>query len=292
MAALGGQAWLYGGASAGQGDVWRLLAPEACSSRDQQQQPRQPDARQGGSCRSEWQWERVLAEQPAPQGPGRRVGAPLLPLLHWRGHDQHALLLLGGRLADVGGYVLASDAWVLQGSGWQLLRAATTWQQLEGLPADAPSNQQHQQLQQPPARYQHAAAVLDEDSRAAAARLLPPAVAARLLAGRLHAGVMSGGSSTCPAMTCLQDSWLWLVDAASGVIGWLRLEDHPFGVYDHVTAAHGGFAYNFGGHLCRGPGRDMAAQPFDYSNALTRLDLRQAGAAWRDSPAGQGLQEL
>lgn len=60
-------------------------------------------------------------------------------------------------------------------------------------------------------------------------------------------------------------------------VTWRQLPSQITPVYDHTIVAYNGHVLSFGGHLCHNTkGQD---DPFNYSNRLNRLDVREEVAA-------------
>ncbi|EFJ41310.1 hypothetical protein VOLCADRAFT_107754 [Volvox carteri f. nagariensis] len=90
---------------------------------------------------------------------------------------------------------------------------------------------------------------------------------------RVHVGIIAGGSTTTPGLTCSPAVWAFTTDCAATRIIWARLPDLPAGLYDTRGAAVGGAAYVFGGHLCRLERPSQPPYPYYYVNEVQRLDL-------------------
>lgn len=248
--------FLYGGISPGQGDVWAY--DTAANS-----------------------WARLAGERnSAAGGPGRRIGASLLPL--HVSPSRYGFLLYGGRIYDDPAAEKMDPAlWFFDVPSRQWRKLQTVAAAAEGpFTADAP-----------PARiYQSATHMLLPGDGSGVAAATAPASGG----GQWFVGFISGGTLTTPSLTCAADSWAFTVDCDVTTVSWTRLPDLPFGVYDHSLVAHtaDGALFAFGGHLCT---QSMGSMPFYYTNAVTMLDasaLLAPGAVAAAAAEGRACASL
>jgi hypothetical protein len=241
---------------------------------------------------TENRWELLVGMVRTEQGgPGERCGHGMVP---WTTPLAAGFVMYGGqsRLPS-GSYVVRSDAWFFD-------LAMRSWRQLQpvgGLAEPVHSagggGSDGDAALTPPGHFYQAVMAADLTLPPAAVRAAARAAACRANAGvaacspattateandavaavQIRVGVVAGGSTTTPGLTCSSQVWAFTLDCTATRIIWARLAALPSALYDTRGAAVGAAAYVFGGHLCsqdRSPG---PPDPVSYVNEALRLDL-------------------
>jgi hypothetical protein len=191
------------------------------------------------SLQSTQTWTRLAADSTRQSGvsPGRRVGHSLTPVD--LPNSPKGFVLFGGRWVDQGGNTgLEADSWFfdLGSRSWRALKVGSTY---------APSGRKyhaeaHVHLEVPGGKRGAKQAVL--------------------------VGLVVGGSTTTPGLTCTSEVWAFTLSCDATTIYWTKLPDVPAGVYDGRAAADSSALYSFGGHLCVDTKGD---NPFYYLNSVS-----------------------
>ncbi|GIL60892.1 hypothetical protein Vafri_15716 [Volvox africanus] len=291
-AAVLGKFVLYGGMGRDRGDVWSYSPVDD-------------------------RWEMLLDEVTVENGgPGSRCGHAMLP---WITGQAVGFIVYGGQSQQADGtYMVRDDAWFfdIAARQWRKLRPAPQVE-ADGGAAVTPVGHFYQAamttpLTLPPSAIAAALAgskkactdlsKTGHSSTSASSTTCDPspqdANAARAPAAgtapvRLRVGVVAGGSTTTPGLTCSSQVWAFTTDCSVTQIIWARLPDLPIALYDTRGAAVGGAAYVFGGHLCHLDQPPRPSYQYYYVNEALRFDLGlgldQNFDLGRDQSFGSGL---